>query len=202
MANETVYVRVTAPLKRAAENRAREAGLSLNEFVVQAMEQAVGVTEDASRAARLNIETTIAFLQARALKGETATYMEVANANGFPNSEWPRVHRSMTPHLYAVGHECQTRELPMLTALVVTQMTGEPSNGLDKLAAELGMIVGDRERFIAQKQEEAFEWARRVKGGSQATPRDWSSLEGLWTGPQVEDVIAWARGEADETRRP
>ncbi len=196
---QTVYLRVDETLKRAAEEKAKDAGLSLNEFMVQAMEAVLGVAPNAEERARFNIETTIGFITGRAVAGEVVSYLDVALANGFQRGEWPRARRLIAPHLYAVGRECNRRNLPMLTALVVSRDTGLPSEGLFELASQLGMTVADRDLFVRQKQAEVLAWAARISGGAERAENRFDSLRGIWRGPRGEELIAQTRGDADET---
>ena len=196
---QTVYLRVDDGLKQAAETMAKDVGLSLNEFVVQAVEAVVGMTPSAGERARFDIDTTIGFVTGQAVAGKKVSYLDVALANGFLRGEWPRARRLMTPHLLAVGHECKRRNLPMLTALIVRQGSELPGEGLFDLADQLGMVVANRDQFVRHRQAEAFAWATRVVGAAGKEEDTFSDLRGTWRGPIAEELIATTRGDADET---
>ncbi len=193
---QTIYLRVPPDVKTAVEEAAREEGVSLNEFAVRALIEA---TTDATPLAEppFSMELTLRVLTARALERKRITYGDLAKAHG--RDDWNRAKRPLFAHLYDVGRECERRRWPMLTALVVNKASEKPSGGLRKLAEQIGRRVDDFESFVAEEQTRAFEWASMRLSERELTDDPWSRLAGSWQGPPPGELIAWTRGDPDET---
>ena len=194
---QAIYIRVSPELKAAIENAARDADVSVNEFATRVLAEAAQRSPPDPGAARFDVDTSIGFLIARAVEGETTTYGELAKANGF--ERWADAWRTIAAHLYDVGRECVARSMPMLTSIVVSRSTGMPSEGLFRLARMIGADVADGPAFVASAQARVFAWGRQVKSGRTEKVDRWASVRGVWEGPPADELLSWTRGPPDET---
>lgn len=197
---QSVLVRMPDELKTAIEKRAGARRMSLVEFVTETLERAVEseLQEIEGDEGPFVVEKTIAFLTTHAVSGTVATYAEVAAANG--RSDWATVRYAMGRHLTAVGLECLARELPWLTSIVVRKSDGEPGDGFFRLTDKMGFRPADRRRFVEQRQKEVWAWGQKIQNSAaEEQIEPYAGLRGVWKGPSADELLAWTRGEPDET---
>ena len=78
--------------------------------------------------------------------GETITYGEVAERMGYDS----RAGHTLGKHLGTIGHYCVENDLPLLNAIVVGKISGEPG---DEVLLEEGKSVAK-----SQKAVHKFDW--------------------------------------------
>lgn len=191
---EPIYLRVPEELKRTVEKRASEEGVSVNEWAVEALAEAAGV----KGGGEFDVGVTIELLKGvAASRGEeTISYGEVAEHQGRPWS-W-KVKQAIQRHLVKVWEACRQRGLPSLTSLVVTKAEGKPSEGYLRLERTIRAVTNEA-AYVAARQSECREWARRNLQGGASSLDPWPHLRGTWRGPDVENFQDFMRGPPDET---
>jgi len=199
---QPIYLRLPLGLRTVVEKAADDEKVSINEFVVATLSDALAEQISAvgsNDGVRFDVDVTIRKLAACALEGATIYYAKLAAHHGFAREKWPQVRHALYAHLYEVGHECARRGWPMLTALVVNEKSGLPSGGLKRLASQLGVRVTDFNTFVCDERARAFRWAQERFPDTTAQNDDWSDVRGSWKGPPADVLLSWTRGEPDET---
>jgi hypothetical protein len=121
------------------------------------------VEEVAKRQSKnLNPDVTLKHLMDCAKKSEYTTYKRVAEANG---ADWGKIHWQIAPHLDSILQICHARELPLFTAICVTEpeiktgnLEGSSLAGFIKGVKRLRYSVVDEQQFLKEAQKACFEW--------------------------------------------
>jgi len=121
------------------------------------------VEEIAKRQSKnLSPDITLTHLMDCAKRGEFTTYKRVAEANG---ADWAKVHWQVAPHLDSILQICHARNLPLFTAICVTEpevktgnLDGTSLAGFIKGVRRLGRSVTSEETFLKETQKACFEW--------------------------------------------
>ncbi len=119
---------------------------------------------DSRQSPGLDLHTTVHALIDAAQKQNFISYGDLAEANG---SDWQKVRRLMPKHLDSVLSYCHQRELPYLTAIVVSKpnlQTGkfdaDNLKGFIKCMRRLKLVIVDEEKFAKEEQGRVFKWGR------------------------------------------
>jgi hypothetical protein len=110
----------------------------------------------------LDIDRSVAYLNAAASMRRFVSYGELAEANG---AVWDKVRYPMNAHLWALVCLAKSKGWPMLSAMIVNKqnlatgmMERDTLAGFVKAAADLGYEVSDDEAFLREQQEACFRW--------------------------------------------
>ena len=112
-----------------------------------------------------NIEKSIAAIRHYGERGKFLCYKDIADASGL---NWARSRRAVGPHLDAVCIYTESKEWPLLTAIVVHkdkldsgEMTPENLKGFIQAAIEAGRPIDvDEATFVKREQKRVFAWCQ------------------------------------------
>jgi 5-methylcytosine-specific restriction protein B len=112
---------------------------------------------------RLDLEKSYETIRKAALERRFVSYLDLAEASGV---SWNAAFRRMPQHLGQLVLLAHQRGWPMPSAIVVNKddvatgkLEGTARDGLIAAAKDVGLTVGDPEKFVRDEQTKVFAWA-------------------------------------------